>query len=78
MAWSKPFATPILRPDGHKLLTLQDAANYIATLPKAESDAADWQIAMETLIMVAERDGAEMLARMAVVKALNQGTSGST
>jgi hypothetical protein len=42
-------------------------------LPKAESDAPEWQVAMETLILVAERDGPEMLARIAVMKALHRG-----
>ena len=43
-----------------------------SALPKAEHDAADWQVAMETLLLVAERDGPEMLARIAVMKALNR------
>jgi hypothetical protein len=54
------------------LLTLRDAAEYITALPKAEHDAADWQIAMETLMLVAERDGPELLAQTAVMKALNR------
>jgi hypothetical protein len=71
MAWFKRFAEPIVVPDGRELLTLRDAAEYITALPKAEQHAADWQVAMETLILVAERDGPEMLARVAVMKALN-------
>jgi hypothetical protein len=62
----------VVLPDGRELLTLRDAAEYITALPKAEHDAADWQVAMETLILVAERDGPEMLARIAVAKALNR------
>jgi hypothetical protein len=65
------FYDPIVLPDGRKLLTLRDAAEYITALPRAEHDAADWQVAMETLLLVAERDGPEMLARIAVMKALN-------
>ena len=72
MAWFKRFYDPIILPDGRKLLTLRDAAEYITALPKAEQDAADWQVAMETLLLVAERNGPEMLARIAVMKALNQ------
>lgn len=49
MAWFKRFTTAILLPNGRRLLTLQDASDYIAALPKAESDAADWQLAMEAL-----------------------------
>jgi hypothetical protein len=56
MAWFKRFVDPIVLPDGHELLTLRDAAEYITTLPKPEHDAADWQVAMETLLLVAERD----------------------
>jgi hypothetical protein len=33
---------------------------------------ANRQTAMETLLLVAERDGPEMLARIAVMKALNR------
>ena len=72
MAWFKRFVDPIILPDGRKLLTLRAAAEYITALPKAEHDAADWQVAMEVLLLVAERDGPEMLARIAVMKALNR------
>jgi hypothetical protein len=72
MAWFKRFHDPIILPDGRKLLTLRDAAEYITALPKAEHDAPAWQVAMETLLLVAERNGPEMLARVAVMKALNR------
>ena len=72
MVWFKRFVDPIVLPDGHELLTLRDAAEYITALPKAEHDAADWQVAMETLLLVAERSGPELLARIAVMKALNR------
>ena len=36
MAWFKRFYDPIILPDGRKLLTLGDAAEYIAAMPKAE------------------------------------------
>jgi len=72
MAWFRRFYDPIILPDGRKLLTYRDAAEYITALPKAEQDAADWQIAMETLLLVAERNAPEMLARLAVMKALNR------
>jgi hypothetical protein len=41
MAWFKRFYDPIILPDGRKLLTLRDAAEYITTRPKAEHDAAE-------------------------------------
>ena len=50
----------VVLPDGRELLTLREAAEYITALPKAEHDAADWQVAMETLLLIAERDGPEM------------------
>jgi len=72
MAWFKRFYDPIVLPAGRELLTLRDAAKYITALPKDEHNTADWQVAMETLLLVAERDGPEMLARIAVMKALNR------
>ena len=42
----------VVLPDGRELLTLRDAAEYITALPKAEHDAADWQVAMEALLLV--------------------------
>jgi hypothetical protein len=71
MPWSKRFFDPIALPSGRALRTLRDAANHITALPKAEHERAEWQLAMETLILVAERDGPEMLARIAVMKALH-------
>ena len=68
----KRFYDPIALPDGRELLTLRDAAQYITELPKAEHDAADWQVAMEVLLLVAERDGPEMLAQIGMMRALNR------
>jgi len=64
MVWFARFYDPIILPDGRELRTYRDAAEYISALPKSEQDAADWQIAMETLLLVAERNAPEMLARM--------------
>lgn len=36
---------------------MRDAATYITALPKREHDTDEWQIAMQTLLLVAERDG---------------------
>jgi len=41
MAWFKQFYDPIILPDGRKLLTYRDAAEYITSLPKTEHDEAD-------------------------------------
>jgi hypothetical protein len=70
--WSAPFIDPIILPDGRKLTTLRDAATYITGLPKAQHDAEEWQTAMETLLLVAERDGPEMMARIGMMRALNR------
>ena len=55
--WQRKFFDPIVLLDGRKLLTLRAAAEYITKLPKAEHDTADWQLAMETLLLVAEETG---------------------
>ena len=72
MPWSAWFVDPIILPDGRKLKTLRDAATYITGLLKAEHDAAEWQIAMKTLLLVAERDEPEMMARIGMMQALNR------
>ncbi len=50
--WKRPFNDPIPLPRGRQLITLQDAGTYITKLPKAEHAAAEWQAAMEALILV--------------------------
>jgi len=71
--WSTPFEDPIILPDGRQLLTLKDAADYITItkLPKKESDLPEWQTAIEVLLLVS-RGGQTMMARIAVMKALNR------
>ena len=78
MPWSARFVDPIILPGGRKLLTLRDAASHITELPKAEHDAAEWQTAMETLLLVAERDGPEMMARIGMLRALNRHSAKAT
>ena len=58
-------------PNGRKLLTLKDAADYVTKLPKKESDLPEWQTAIEVL-MLCSRGGHAMLARIGVMKALNR------
>jgi hypothetical protein len=69
--WQRTFAVPILLPDGRVLHTLRDAADYITALPEEESGLAQWQVAIEALMLVA-RNGPTMLARIAFMKALNR------
>ena len=74
--WQREFEDPIPLPGGRKLITLRDAADYITSLPKKESDLPDWQVAIEALMLVS-RSGPTMLARIAVMKALNSGADGN-
>ena len=69
--WSTPFEDPIPLPDGRKLLTLKDAADYITKLPKKESALPEWQTAIEVLLLCS-RGGPTMMARIGVMKALNR------
>jgi hypothetical protein len=69
--WQRKFEDPIPLPDGRKLVTLRDAADYISSLPEKETDLPDWQVAMQALLLVS-RSGPTMLARIGVMKALNR------
>jgi hypothetical protein len=59
-------------PDGRTLRTLKEAADHITALPEAVSDRAEWQVAIEALLLCKE-DGHPVLARMAFLKAVNHG-----
>jgi hypothetical protein len=72
VSWDQRFFDPIELPNGKKLLTLRDAAEYITKLPKAEHDAEEWLAAMEALLLVAEHDGPTMFARIGMMLALNR------
>jgi hypothetical protein len=63
---------PISPPGGRQFVTLEDAGNYIMKLPKAEHEAPEWQAALECLILVAEKNGPTMMARIGVMRALNR------
>jgi hypothetical protein len=52
--------------------TLRDAALHITKLPKTEHEAAEWQAAMEALILVATQGGPTMFARIGIMRALNR------
>jgi hypothetical protein len=66
------FDDPIALPDGRKLVTLLDAASYATKLPKKEAETAEWQAAIESLMLVAELGGPTMFARIGVMRALNR------
>ncbi len=73
MSWKRRFDDAVVLPDGRKLVTLVDAATYATKLPKKEADAAEWQAAIESLMLVAELGGPTMFARIGVMRALNRG-----
>jgi hypothetical protein len=70
--WKRRFDEPIPTPKGKPLATLRDAAAYITALPKKEADTAEWQAAIEALMLVAESGGPIMFARIGVMRALNR------
>ena len=59
-------------PRCRRLVTLEDAGNYITKLPKAEHEAQEWQAAMEAMILVATSGGPTMFARIGIMRALNR------
>jgi len=69
--WKRRFDDPIPLPRGRQIVTLEDAGTYITKLPKAEHEAAEWQAAMEALILVATLGGPTMFARIGIMRALN-------
>ena len=74
MPWSTPFDEPIALRGGRKLVTLQQAADYIIKLPDARQKRPDWQLAIENLINAAETGGGRlMFARIAMLRALSGG-----
>ena len=70
--WSRTFEDPIVLPDGRKLLTLKNAADYIMKLAKAEQKHDKWQTAVRCLIGAAEGRDFLMHARIGVLRALNK------
>ena len=72
IGWKRPFDEPIPLPRGRQLVTLEDAAKYIQKLPAAEQQIAEWQAAVEALLLVVELNGPTMMARISVLRALNR------
>jgi hypothetical protein len=70
--WKRSFDDPIPLPRGRQLVTLEGAGRYITKLPKAEHEAAEWQAAMEALILVATSGGPTVFARIGIMRALNR------
>jgi hypothetical protein len=72
LSWKRRLHDPIVLPDGRKLVTLLDAATYATKLPKSAADTAEWQAAIESLMLIAELTGPTMFARIGVITALNR------
>lgn len=70
--WSTPFDDPIPLPGGGELVTLMDAGEYVAGLPKAVQDLEAWQTAAGILLAAAEGRDFVMHARIAVLRAINR------
>jgi hypothetical protein len=68
LSWSREFEDPIDIPRRRQLVTLQDAANHIMKLPKAEQNTPEWQAATEALITAAEGRGPLLHARVGVLR----------
>jgi hypothetical protein len=72
MPWSTAFDQPIALRGRGRLATLQQAADYIMSLPEDVQQQTRWQVAAENLINAAEAGGGWlMFARIAVMRALN-------
>jgi hypothetical protein len=71
MPWSRRFVDPIPT-KGKPIVTLQDAAQFILKLSKAEQSKPHWQAAAEAVIMAAEDRGPMMHPRIGVMRALNR------
>jgi hypothetical protein len=70
--WTRKFDEPIPVPKGRRLITLRDAGDYIAKLPKAKYLTAEWQAAMFALMLVVDLNGPTMMARIGIMRALNR------
>ena len=70
--WTRKFDEPIHVPKGRRLVTLRDAGDYIAKLPKAKYLTAEWQAAMFALMLVVDLNGPTMMARIGIMRALNR------
>jgi hypothetical protein len=70
--WSKRFEDPVTLPNGRKLVTLLDAGNYVASLPRKEHESDAWQAAIEALLLAAQDRGPLLHARVGMLRALNR------
>jgi hypothetical protein len=70
MTWSTKFNHPI-RWGARTILTLQDARDYILSLPNSKQMLPAWQAAVDALLPAAEHGGVWLeLARIGMMQAL--------
>jgi hypothetical protein len=72
--WDRAFDDPIPIPRSGELVTLRDAGQFIANLPKREHDAPEWLTAIEALMLVVERGGDTMLPCVGIMRASIEGS----
>lgn len=68
MSWSDRLLRPVETPDGKRLVTLEDAAIYFQSLPKAKRDDPYIRDRMFILIDVAEGRAPDLLGQTAVAQ----------
>jgi hypothetical protein len=55
MSWDKRLDRSVVLPNGKTLRTLEDARQHILTLPKSEHETTAWEVAIEALLIAAEK-----------------------
>jgi hypothetical protein len=70
MSWEREFDEPIPLPNGKTLVTLADARAYILKLKQIDQNSDRWQTAAQALLLVADRNGPTMFARIGLMVAL--------
>jgi hypothetical protein len=73
VSWSLKFEEPIEVGKGKALHTLRDAGDHILALSPHETKQPRWQTAVASLLLAAEKRGPIMMARIAIIRALNNG-----
>jgi hypothetical protein len=68
--WDTKFDDAIPLPEGGKLVTLRDAAEYMRQLPRSLLESARWQVAIKDLSRAVDTPAWRFLARLAIMKAL--------
>jgi hypothetical protein len=62
MGWSRRFDDAIVLPDGRELVTLRDAGEFVAGLPKTKHDRPEWRLAATMLMQAAARAALQSVA----------------